>query len=246
MRDYTDEELDKQGLWKVRHSGWHVGKIEVLYCPYCAEIIPEIGMDFADYWDDDDEPTKPKVCSKCGREYEHTGKYIVEKDYLTAEYQRTLMNIFKEKIEPLQLYYKKPKFLHWSENNKMDDYINDYFSERAYNEIKEMAKNEEDGYHLAMSQEEWDKQERRSLYDFYKSKFKVDDNGNEVSVSRMQTNNFDGFSQNTKNVPKCPTCGSTNITKIDTLDRVGSVAVMGLASKKIGKQFKCKNCGYMW
>lgn len=48
------------------------------------------------------------------------------------------------------------------------------------------------------------------------------------------------------NTPKCPTCGSTNIKKISDLNRVASVALFGLASSKIGKQFECKNCGYKW
>lgn len=49
-----------------------------------------------------------------------------------------------------------------------------------------------------------------------------------------------------KNKPRCPTCGSDNISKIDTLERGVSVAAFGLASGKVGKQFKCKNCGYKW
>ena len=47
-------------------------------------------------------------------------------------------------------------------------------------------------------------------------------------------------------VPKCPTCQSTNIKKIGAFDRVTSVAFLGLASSKIGKQFQCNNCGYKW
>lgn len=48
------------------------------------------------------------------------------------------------------------------------------------------------------------------------------------------------------NVPKCPTCNSTNIQKIGGLERVGSVAMLGLFSKKINKSFKCGNCGHTW
>ena len=46
--------------------------------------------------------------------------------------------------------------------------------------------------------------------------------------------------------PKCPSCGSTNIQKITTTDRAVSVATVGLASGKIGKQYKCRNCKHMW
>lgn len=46
--------------------------------------------------------------------------------------------------------------------------------------------------------------------------------------------------------PKCPQCNSTNIEKISTTDRAVSVAMVGVASGKIGKQYKCKNCKHMW
>lgn len=52
--------------------------------------------------------------------------------------------------------------------------------------------------------------------------------------------------QQEDNTPRCPTCKSTNIEKITTLNKVVSIELLGLASNKIGKQFKCKNCGYMW
>lgn len=53
-------------------------------------------------------------------------------------------------------------------------------------------------------------------------------------------------SNQSKNQPKCPTCGSTNIKKVNGVERGTSVAFFGLFSKKIGKQFKCNSCGYMW
>lgn len=45
---------------------------------------------------------------------------------------------------------------------------------------------------------------------------------------------------------KCPVCGSDNIERITTIDRGVSVAMVGLASGKIGKQYKCKKCKHMW
>lgn len=48
------------------------------------------------------------------------------------------------------------------------------------------------------------------------------------------------------NRPKCPNCGSDKINKISTTSRVVSVATVGLASNKIGKQYKCSNCKHMW
>lgn len=44
----------------------------------------------------------------------------------------------------------------------------------------------------------------------------------------------------------CPNCNSTNVEQISTTSRVASVAAVGVASSKIGKQYKCKNCKHMW
>lgn len=60
------------------------------------------------------------------------------------------------------------------------------------------------------------------------------------------TSNPDSSIKKQTYTPKCPTCGSPNISKIGTVERAGSVAAFGLASKKIGKTFKCSNCGYTW
>ena len=46
--------------------------------------------------------------------------------------------------------------------------------------------------------------------------------------------------------PRCPQCNSTNIEKISTVNRATSIAMTGLASNKIGKQYKCKDCKHMW
>lgn len=46
--------------------------------------------------------------------------------------------------------------------------------------------------------------------------------------------------------PKCPNCGSTNTVAISTLNRAASVALVGIASGKIGKQYECKKCKYRW
>ena len=49
-----------------------------------------------------------------------------------------------------------------------------------------------------------------------------------------------------QNVPKCPTCGSTNIHKISTASKAGSVALWGIFSRKVHKQWHCDNCKSEW
>lgn len=44
--------------------------------------------------------------------------------------------------------------------------------------------------------------------------------------------------------PKCPVCGCPHLDKIGAGSKLIDVAVWGFASKKPGKQFKCKACGY--
>ena len=48
------------------------------------------------------------------------------------------------------------------------------------------------------------------------------------------------------NSPKCPACGSTNTSKIGVLGRSTSIFAFGLASNKIGKNWKCHSCGNTW
>ena len=44
----------------------------------------------------------------------------------------------------------------------------------------------------------------------------------------------------------CPVCGNDNVERITTMDRSVSIAMVGLASGKIGKQYNCKKCKHMW
>lgn len=44
----------------------------------------------------------------------------------------------------------------------------------------------------------------------------------------------------------CPMCGSKKIKKIGTMSRATSVAIVGLASSKIGKQYECDDCKHKW
>lgn len=46
--------------------------------------------------------------------------------------------------------------------------------------------------------------------------------------------------------PQCPNCGSTNTKQISNANRVASVAMWGLASSKIGKQYQCNRCNHKW
>ena len=47
-------------------------------------------------------------------------------------------------------------------------------------------------------------------------------------------------------IPKCPTCGSPKIHKISTASKVASVALVGIISRKVRKQWHCDNCGSEW
>ena len=45
---------------------------------------------------------------------------------------------------------------------------------------------------------------------------------------------------------KCPVCGSSDTERITSVNRAVSIATVGLASGKIGKQYRCKKCKHMW
>ena len=44
----------------------------------------------------------------------------------------------------------------------------------------------------------------------------------------------------------CPNCGRNAGHPIGVIGKSVSVGAFGLASNKIGKTYKCENCGYMW
>lgn len=46
--------------------------------------------------------------------------------------------------------------------------------------------------------------------------------------------------------PKCPTCSSTNIKKITVISKATSVAMWGVLSRKVHKQWHCNTCGSEW
>lgn len=45
---------------------------------------------------------------------------------------------------------------------------------------------------------------------------------------------------------KCPNCGMAAGHPIGAIDKGLSIGTLGLSSNKIGKTYKCANCGYMW
>lgn len=44
----------------------------------------------------------------------------------------------------------------------------------------------------------------------------------------------------------CPMCGSHKVMNIGTAKKLGGVVALGLASKNIGKNYQCDDCGYRW
>lgn len=50
----------------------------------------------------------------------------------------------------------------------------------------------------------------------------------------------------TKPVIECPYCHATNVSRIGFINRAVSTGLLGLASSKIGKTYKCNNCGSTW
>lgn len=46
-----------------------------------------------------------------------------------------------------------------------------------------------------------------------------------------------------QNIPHCPICNSTDIKKISGISKAKSVAVWGIFSRKVHKQWHCEQCG---
>lgn len=66
------------------------------------------------------------------------------------------------------------------------------------------------------------------------------------NIAHYGTKAVPSYPSRNNNKLKCPICGSTNVNKISTLNRTVSVATVGLASSKIGKQYECKDCKHKW
>ena len=63
-----------------------------------------------------------------------------------------------------------------------------------------------------------------------------------LKADKYNTDNQDANA----NIPKCPTCGSVEIKMISGLSKVGSVAIWGIFSRKVHKQWHCNNCNSEW
>lgn len=61
-----------------------------------------------------------------------------------------------------------------------------------------------------------------------------------------QNTSVSTLARHVPDVPRCPMCNSDLIERIGSFDRVTSVMFWGLASSKIGKQYKCRNCRHKW
>ena len=72
--------------------------------------------------------------------------------------------------------------------------------------------------------------------------FEVIENLKKSSANRVVAET----SQKEEYIPKCPTCQSTDIKKVSTMSKASSVALWGLFSQKVKKQWHCNNCGSEW
>lgn len=61
--------------------------------------------------------------------------------------------------------------------------------------------------------------------------------GHQTTGSQSQTSQYK---------PQCPTCQSPDVEKIGAGEKAVSGFFFGLFSNKIRKQYRCKNCGFMW
>ena len=95
---------------------------------------------------------------------------------------------------------------------------------------------------------------KRHFYPLFRTFYSLNGCRNEYKYRELFKDDFDFFvnggikgnSSKNQNLPKCPTCQSTNIKKISDLSKAASVAMWGLLSQKVKKQWHCNNCGSEW
>lgn len=105
--------------------------------------------------------------------------------------------------------------------------------------------------------ENWTRMKEREQYD-WKAKTNPKRNISEIDKEhlkkiQLKATEFDAQyraeleeKEHPKYVPTCPTCHSPDIEKISGTSKVVDAVVWGIWSKKAGKTFKCRNCGYEW
>ena len=75
----------------------------------------------------------------------------------------------------------------------------------------------------------------KSMYDNIK-----DDEKRTKMISAYENDKYNNF------MYTCPMCGSKKIKTIKTGSKMASIAITGLASNKIGKNYECDNFQYKW
>lgn len=78
---------------------------------------------------------------------------------------------------------------------------------------------------------------RKQLALKYYHNIKSQENARERAKERKQSKIY------TVSHVKCPYCNSTNTKKLSVTSKAGSVAMFGLMSNKVGKQWHCNSCG---
>lgn len=79
-------------------------------------------------------------------------------------------------------------------------------------------------------------------YDEEKSKAEFAEMRQRAKLHKIETEQKDAE----QNIPRCPTCGSINVEPISHLRKLGGLLTIGLASKSVGKSYRCLDCKYYW
>lgn len=65
----------------------------------------------------------------------------------------------------------------------------------------------------------------------------------DINLTPQQIAHNNQVAQDWSNKVHCPYCNSTRCRKISTISKAGSVALFGIFSQKVKKQWHCDNCG---
>lgn len=86
-----------------------------------------------------------------------------------------------------------------------------------------------------------------SDYSAYQKLIKKEADAMDRYTQMMEENKQRQEAERLSTLPPCPICGSKkNVQRISNVNRAVSVAALGLASSKIGKQYECTHCKHKW
>lgn len=188
------------------------------YCLKCGSICSDKSSEY-----------ERGYCTICGSDYTEddmtSEKYELLSENEKDNYEQHLLNIIK----------KSPIF-NESMNNTYCKYgTPDFYYYFRFDKYEQMT-GELAGYKLS-------DEEKIQHKEYIQAKYGKNSPAYQQAVAQQYIDKARAEKQKSSNGVKCHYCGSTNTKKISSISKASSVAMFGIFSKKVHKEWHCNSCG---